>query len=202
MSITTLTELQTAIADRLARSDFTAAQTNECIALTESMMRRDLDTTDMETCKVDFQIYGEFVDCPPNFNAVRSFMLNSSPRKPITFMPDDQQSSLFGCTGTPRYFSIVGKQFRFAPVPSSATTATLVYYQAIPALATATPTNWMLTQHPDAYLYGALYQAAIRVRDVEAATGYKSVYDQAIDSIQRDSRNRRWGGNGMMTATA
>ena len=83
MAITTLTELQTAIADRLARSDFTTSQTNECIALTESMMRRDLDTTDMETCKVDFQIYGEFVDQPPNFNSVRSFLLNSSPRRPL-----------------------------------------------------------------------------------------------------------------------
>ena len=202
MSITTLTELQTAINDRFASNELTAALQNECIALTESMMRRDLDTTDMETVKVDFQIYGEFCDCPPNFNAVRSFMLNSSPRKPITFMPDDQQSNLFGCTGTPRYFCVVGKQFRFAPVPSSATTATIVYYQSIPSLATATPTNWMLTEHPDAYLYGALYQAAIRARDVDAATGYKAVYDQAIDSIQRDSKNRRWGGNGMAVQRA
>jgi len=202
MSITTLTELQTAINDRFASNELTTALQNECIALCESRMRRVLQATDMESVKVDYTIYGEFCDCPPNFNSVRSFMLNSSPRRPLTFMPDDKQSMLFGCTGTPQYFSIVGNQFRFAPVPSSATTATLVYYQDIPPLATATPKNWMLTSHPDAYLYGSLYEAAIRNRDVDAAMGYKALFDDAIASIQRDSTNRRWGGNGMMTAVA
>lgn len=202
MSITTLTELQTALADKLARSDFTTAQQNECIALTESMMRRDLETTDMETAKVDYQIYAEFCDCPPNFNSVRFFMLNGAVRQPLTFMPDDQQARMYTTSGCPRYFSVVGKQFHFAPVPSSTYTAVLVYYQSIPSLATATPKNWLLDAHPDAYLYGSLYHAAIRVRDVEAATGYKAVYDQAIDSIQRDSKARRWGGNGMMTQVA
>jgi hypothetical protein len=202
MSITTLTELQTAIADRLARSDFTTAQQNECIALCEARMRRTLSTLDMETVKVDYTIYGEFCDCPPNFNSVRSFVLNSSPRRPLTFMADDKQSALFGCSGTPMYFSIVGNQFRFAPVPSSATTATLVYYMQIPSLATATPKNWMLTDHPDAYLYGSLYEAAIRVRDIEAAQGYKMLFDDAMNSIQRDADERRWGGNGMATSVA
>jgi hypothetical protein len=32
--------------------------------------------------------------------------------------------------------------------------------------------------------------------------GYKALFDDAIASIQRDSTNRRWGGNGMMTAVA
>lgn len=202
MSITTLTELQTAIADRLARSDFTAAQQNECIALCESRMRRALSTLDMETVKVDYTIYAEFCDCPPNFNSVRSFMLNGATRRPLTFMPDDQQARSYPTSACPRFFSVVGNQFRFAPVPDATYTATLVYYQQIPSLATATPKNWMLTSHPDAYLYGSLYEAAIRIRDVDAAMGYKALFDDAIGSIQRDSNERRWGGNGMMTQVA
>lgn len=202
MSITTLTELQTAVADRLARSDFTTAQQNECIALCESRMRRALSTLDMETVKVDYTIYGEFCDCPPNFNSVRSFMLNSSPRRPLTFMSDDAQLTTFTTSGCPRYFNVIGNQFRFAPVPDSVYTATLIYYLQIPSLATATPKNWMLTEHPDAYLYGSLYEAAIRVRDVDAAMGYKALFDDAIGSIQKDANDRRWGGNGMRVQTA
>jgi hypothetical protein len=72
----------------------------------------------------------------------------------------------------------------------------------IPSLATATPKNWMLTDHPDAYLYGSLYEAAIRVRDIEAAQGYKMLFDDAMNSIQRDADERRWGGNGMATSVA
>jgi hypothetical protein len=202
MSITTITELQTAIADRLARSDFTTAQQNECIALCEARMTRTLSTLDMETVKVDYQIYAEFSDVPPNFNSVRSFMLNGSVRQPLTFMPDDTQVKLYTTTGCPRYFSVVGDQFRFAPVPGGTYTATLIYYQQIPPLATATPKNWMLKAHPDAYLYGSLYEAAIRVRDVDAAQGYKLLFDDAMASIQRDSAERRWGGNGMQTMVA
>lgn len=202
MSVSTITELQTAISDRLARSDFTTAQLNECIALCEARMRRALSTLDMETVKVNYTIYAEFCDCPPNFNSVRSFMLNGSTRRPLTFMADDAQALSFPNSDCPRYFSVVGNQFRFAPVPSSTQTATLVYYQQIPSLATATPKNWMLTSHPDAYLYGSLYEAAIRVRDIEAAQGYKMLFDDAIGSIQRDSSERRWGGNGMATQVA
>ncbi len=202
MSITTLTELQTAIADRLASNELTTALQNECIALCEARMRRILSTLDMETVKVDYQIYAEYSDCPPNFNSVRSFTINGSVRRPLTFMADDSQTARYNTAGCPRYFSVVGNQFHFAPVPSGTYTATLVYYQQIPSLATATPKNWMLTSHPDAYLYGSLYEAAIRVRDVDAAMGYKSLFDDAMNSIQRDSAERRWGGNGMQTMVA
>jgi hypothetical protein len=166
-------------------------------------MRRVLMATDMETVKIDYQIYAEFSDCPPNFNAVRSFTINGTVRRPLTFMPDDQQATIYTTTGCPRYFSVVGNQFHFAPVPGDTPySATLIYYQDVPSLATATPKNWMLTSHPDAYLYGSLYEAAIRVRDIDAAQGYKLLFDDAIASIQSDSTNRRWGGNGMQTMVA
>ena len=37
MAITKLTELETAVADRLARADFTTSQIDECIAFAEAI---------------------------------------------------------------------------------------------------------------------------------------------------------------------
>lgn len=199
MSITTYSELTTAISDRLGRSDFSAAQLGECIALCEARMRRTLSTLDMEQIKTDFTIDAEYVAVPPNFNSVRFFNLHGSTRRPLLFMADDTQTRTYESSGCPRYFSVVGNMFRFAPVPDGGYTATLVYYQQIPSLTSAAPSNWMLTAHPDAYLYGSLLEASVRVRDIDGASGYSKLYDLAIEQIQKDADERRWGGNGMAT---
>jgi hypothetical protein len=105
------------------------------------------------------------VAVPTGFLEAKAFMLNASPRQELTFMPDDTQVSMYpNSNESPLFYSIVGSNFRFAPVPSTTVTATLTYYKAITALATTSP-NWLLTSHPDIYLYGTLMEAAPYLHD-------------------------------------
>jgi hypothetical protein len=202
LSITTYSELQTAVTDRIARADFTSAQTQECIALAESEIQGALRAQDMETKSVAFYIANEFEQVPANFLEVASFWVKSSTRYPLQFMSDDGQAFSYS-TGTdaPKFYSVIGNQFHFAPIPDSSYTATLVYFTKVPALSSTNTTNWLLTANPDAYLYGACKHAAIRLQQAEAAQGYDTLYQAAISRIQRASNRARFG-PGMRTVAA
>jgi hypothetical protein len=80
---------------------------------------------------------------------------------------------------------------------SSGDSATLVYYAKIPPLSSTNVTNWLLTDHPDAYLYGALMQAAIKYQDSQAATGYGTLFTQALNGIQGLTKARWASGPSM-----
>lgn len=67
---------------------------------------------------------------------------------------DDYETS-----GIPLYYTLVGDEIEVAPHPSGTATLEMLYRARIPALSTGNPTNWLLTEAPDLYLFGALAQA-------------------------------------------
>jgi hypothetical protein len=72
----------------------------------------------------------------------------------------------------------------------------MIYYGQIPPLADATPTNWLLTHHPDAYLYGSLIHAAPYLGDDQRASVWASLHQSALDAIDRESSTAKFGGSG------
>jgi len=52
-------------------------------------------------------------------------------------------------------------------------------------------TNWLLTNYPDVYLYGACMEAAVHMRDDPAATAYKTLFDQALAEMNELSERGR-----------
>lgn len=127
--------------------------------------------------------------------------LNTSPACALSFLPSDTQTDAYDSTGQPTGFSLTGSNFRFSPAPDATYTATLVYYKAIPALA-SNSTNWLLTAHPDCYLFGSLLFASGYIQDDQRVAGIKALYDQAIAEIKGSDNKSRWGGNGMMMRAA
>lgn len=83
----------------------------------------------------------------------------------------------------PRYYSVVGDSFRFFPVPQSAYTAEFTRYTKLSALSDANPTNWLLTYHPNAYLYGALAQAELLGWNDERVSSFASLFANAMGGL-------------------
>jgi hypothetical protein len=81
---------------------------------------------------------------------------------------------------TPRFFAILGRNFEFAPTPSGNSSLALVYYQKIPALSDVTTTNWLLTNHPDIYLYTSLMHAAPYLADDARLQVFNSLVTQTV----------------------
>jgi hypothetical protein len=197
---TTYAGLQTEAASYLGRADLTAIIPT-FIALAEAKFNRTLRTRDMITKDAAFSITGEYVAVPTGFLEAKAFMLNASPRQELTFMPDDTQVDMYPTSNeTPLFYSIVGSNFRFAPVPSTTVTATLTYYKAIVALATTSP-NWLLTSHPDIYLYGTLMEAAPYLHDDNRIGLWAAGLRECVSQLRtQDARSNT--ANGMMVRAA
>ncbi|MDV7394022.1 hypothetical protein RZS08_21765, partial [Arthrospira platensis SPKY1] len=68
-----------------------------------------------------------------------------------------------------------------------------VLYSEIPALSNSNPTNWVLDKHKSVYLFGALSEANLYIKNAEEATLWKSRFDGLLDELngnsQRDTMN-------------
>ena len=79
MAIATYTDLQTSIANFLARSDLTA-QIPDFIALAEASMSRELETRSQEKRATASTVSGnEYLSLPTDLREVREVKLNTSP---------------------------------------------------------------------------------------------------------------------------
>jgi hypothetical protein len=59
------------------------------------------------------------------------------------------------------------------------------------ALSASTPTNYVLTNYPDIYLYGGLVQAALWMKDPEMLKTFEAAYQQAVNSTnQQEARSQ------------
>jgi hypothetical protein len=129
----------------------------------------------------------------------KAIKINTNPVTNLTFQTIDAMDQLANTTylssGKPLYFSVVGNQFRLLPIPDGAYTAELVYYAKLTKLSSIVATNWLLTQAPDVYLYGALLQAAPYLQDDARIPVWSSLYQAGLDQLQiADDRGSTSGG--------
>jgi hypothetical protein len=187
MAITTYSELQTAIASWLNRSDLTA-QVPDFIALAETRINRDLRAREQQviaTANVDtafFALPGDFLQ----FKSFRITDVGGSAFELMLATPEQISAALAenSVSNTPRFVTIIGDQFQLWPAPDQMYVGSLAYVRKVPALSVAAPTNWLLTDAPDVYLYGALMAAGPFLRDNEALVTFKALFDEAIEGIR------------------
>jgi hypothetical protein len=200
MAIGTYAELNTAAANWSGRSDLTS-RIPEFIALAEAKMNRRLRVKDMVTKNATYSITGEYVAVPTDFGGVKYFALNDADRTLLTFMPDLQMTTQYGPdVGKPTKYNVQGTNFRFAKIPDATYASTLVYYLKVPALTGSATTNWMLTAHPDAYLYGVMSELCGHVQDWAGADKWVSAMYAVIDEIKQASGRDSYAGDAAVAA--
>jgi hypothetical protein len=200
MAITTFAELKEAAANWIARDDLTA-RIPEFIVLAEAKFNRLLKCHDMEqrsTAPVDTTSdEPEFLSLPADYQSMRRVRLSSVTGKPrLVFlanaMMDEKRYARANATGQPIYFTITGAEMELFPTPDGAYTLEMTYRKLIPALATNSA-NWLLTNHPDAYLYGTLMEAEPYMKnDARIAvwgSGLSAVIEQINSVSDQDAFN-------------
>lgn len=195
MSISTYTELKTAVANFLARDDLTS-QIPNFIQLAESRMSRELETRDQEKRATATLTSGdEYIALPTDLREVRSITLATDPKTVLTYYSPTSLDSTFssGGGGKPLGFSIVGGEMKLRPIPDSGYTAEIIYVGGLSALSDSNLTNVVLTRHPDAYLYGALAEAYAFLLDETRAAQYMQRFSLAIDEIKVDEQRAHYG---------
>ena len=197
MALTTYTELKASIADWLNRTDLTT-QIPDFISLSEAQIERQLRTRQMLT-RTTLTIDAEFESTPADFLEVRTLKLTgTNPITPLTFMTMDsldEQSTIDIGSGKPKYFTVVGTEFRFVPTPDASYASEIVYFAKLNKLSASVATNFLLTSSPDIYLYGSLLQAAPYLLDDARIPVWSALYERALSDLQlADDRGATSGG--------
>ena len=91
-------------------------------------------------------------------------------------------------------YTIIGDNYHLGPSPDAVYTIEITYYKKVDALSDAAPTNTMLTNNPDVYLYATLLEAAPFLQNHPDIPVWKLAYDEAIQKIQKaDALDRHSG---------
>jgi hypothetical protein len=180
--ITNYTTLQSTIANWLHRSDLTAV-IPDFIALAESRINRLLTARGTETdANLTATINSALIDLPTDFGSPVALWLETiSPRQLLIFKTP-VEIDYVAVQAQPNYWAIKGSQIQLDRLAASAYPLTLRYVQNLNIA--STDTNYVLTNYPDIYLYGALLESAGYIRDDSRLVIWQSKFEQALTEAQ------------------
>ena len=192
---TTWAELKTTLANWLNRDDLGAAEIPEAIALAERRFQRTIFSPERET-EATLAASAEAVALPTDLWGIRAAYVLSDPRvvlEPMT-LAELRNAWSGAATGKPQNYAIRGESLVLGPAPDAAHAIKLTYIQTIPVLGSGQATNWLLTDHPDVYLYGALHALHLLLADEDRAALYDGKFRQAAEEVNRTALRRSSGG--------
>lgn len=193
MAITTYSELKTAVENWLDHTLFTA-RVPEFIAIFEATVNRRLRTRWQETSTSLTPASDGTVALPSDYLAWRRATWTGSPRNELSYVHPSYFQAAYPTqpSDVPRFFTIEGSTFKVMPLDSTA--VELDYFAKVAALSDSATTNWLLTAHPDLYLFGALTEAELFGVNDERAPLWKARRDEIFDEIDRLSNKTRGAG--------
>lgn len=199
MAITTFATLKTAIKNEFARSNLDETRLEEAIRAVEVDLEEEDDfmVAFLETRATSTMVTGsQYLGIPANdILTVRMLKITTPVSPPLEYKPVHflDQIKANDTQGQPLWYTTVGDEFRFVPTPDSDYPVELVYFKRIPALTSSNTTNFLLTNNPSIYKWGAITdllpyvggQNARRLADAPAR------YQRALDKAIRAARQRR-----------
>lgn len=185
MAITNYTDLQSTIADYLARTDLTT-QIPLFIQLAENRLRRDLRIRPMLKVVTTSTTAGDStVALPSDFLEMRDIHLETNPIQTVIYQNPSNFFRNTGVTisGMPIYYTVTGSEFQFAPVPDSAYTLKMIYYASPTYLSSTVSSNVFLANCPDLLLYASLGEAEPYLMNDARTQTWASLYDRGLNSL-------------------
>lgn len=190
MAITTYAELKAAAANWLVRADLTE-RIPEFITLAEARLNRVLRTRLAES-EVDLAtvVGSRRVTLPAGFTEpLRVWIVKPDRRTELPFL----EASLIGASslrGEPGVWTVDGATLAFER-PCDQTYALMLRMLKAFSLSDAAPTNALLSDGPDVYLFATLCEAAPFLRDAELAGACEARLERAIGELNaKDARSR------------
>jgi len=190
MPFSSYAELQTAVLNWLARPGdaLLVPSLPDMITLFEREARRRLRCGDAEQ-RAYITVSGTAAVALPQ--DCRELRLVTSGGQPLEYVTPHE---LPGGAGPPFKYTLHGRELRLGPGPSGAVTIEILYQIGVPPLSDAQPTNWLLQEHPDAYLFGVLVEAEAFIGHDERALAWGQRRELAFASIEQADRKARWAG--------
>ena len=203
MSLTTYGGLKTSIAAWLKRTDL-AAMIPDFITLAEARIARDLRLR-RQIVSADLAMVAgtQGVDLPADWLEFENVTLNGDPQRQLTYVNIEHLDSKYpsSYTGMPAVYTLEGNQILFGPTPDAAYTAGVFYYGKFAALSADGDTNWLLTNHPSIYLFGALAEAEPYVMNDNRAGMWEAKYAKEVNDLQTADDAAMFSGTALRVRT-
>lgn len=191
MALSTYTELISSVANALGNDRNFVASVPDFITLAEDKLNKRLRIRPMEV-RATASVTSEYVALPTGFLAMRNFQINTSPRQRLEYATPEYLDATYpstSATSVPLFYTLVGGEIQLAPVPDSTYTAEMDYYQ-VWDIATDS-TNWLLTNAPRCYYYGALMEASAFLASDKRIPVWASAFENAIREVEgADAKDR------------
>lgn len=102
-------------------------------------------------------------------------------------------SALYNTVGRPQALVTIGSTSQIWPYQDATYTFAGLYFAMIPQLTSGAATNWVITNYPNAYLYGCLAAARGLASDDTPAGGsrfdlWAKLFQHAVDRIEADDK--------------
>lgn len=201
MALSNYAELVQEITQYLERDDL-ATQIDTFIDLAEARHRREIRYDGMlKTATVTLTAGNSTAPLPADFLDIKHLRLDA----PNTYQAWRYSRDFLQVTrhqmaeiattvrGCPRRFT-VSTELEFDCAADQDYTMDLLYYSALTSLDSINTTNDLLTNHPDAYLYGALASSAPFLMHDERLQIWEAMYRQVKDGIDTMNTRNKWGG--------
>ena len=187
----TYAEISERVADWINRSDLTA-RIPDFIELAEERMNRALRVRQMVSALAATAITDNLITPAADVVDVKALWVPNYERTPL--LPQGLESVIAGgYQGTPTMYAWDGANLRF----DGSGDVQGVLYVRIPALATA-DTNWVSEGPWSLYLWGALMEASLYVKDDADAAKYEGRLNQVLEELRGNDQRR----SGPMVARA
>lgn len=199
MSISTFAELKTSIADWLNREDL-ASVIPDFITLAEARFNRVIRDRRMIKRKTS-TIDSGYVDMPTDWLETITLISTATPPVVLEYMPAQAMNELRATerTGKAVAYTLYDDQFFVFPAPTSDLTVELVYYGSLQALSDDNTSNWLLTGHPDIYLFGSLLMAEPYLKNDERLTTWAQMFTTAMEELRVESERAKRPEGGLHT---
>ena len=195
MTITNYGTLKTAIADTLNRDDLTSV-IPRFVAMTHAQFNRKI-RSHRQIARASLTINTQIEALPDDWMETIRITMDGNPIRVLTQISVDDltryRTAVNDATDAPAYFAHNGTDIEVFPTPSTSYTGQITYYAKIAALSADGDTNWLLTNHPDLYLYGALVHTAPYLKDDSRLAVWAGLMVQAMGEIEEENNAARFG---------
>jgi hypothetical protein len=199
-AIPNLDTLISEAAEWLDRDDLTT-RIPAFIQMAEAMFNRELRCPAMER-SILFAASDEDTPLPPDYLGMRSIYVEGAPDRPLRAVAATALRQEYnGSSGTVEAYTLVAGGIRLIPPPADEILLAMDYFGKIEPLSTTAPANWLLENHPDAYLYGTLFNAEAYLDNAVRAGQWKGLLDNVVERINKAARADRFGAGPLVPNT-
>ena len=200
MALSNYSELQTAVANWLDRDDLTA-RIPEFISLCEARFNRSLRIRAMETLDTSVSTVAgtKTIALPTGYVQMRDIHLTGNPIVQLQYVTPEIMNRIHAGSdsGKPTVYTVIGDNISLGPTPDAVYSTSMLYYKTFDALSDSSPTNWVITNAPDVYLYGTLLEAEPFLMNDARVQLWATALTESINTLQEQDNKDRHSGSAL-----